>query len=61
MILCVLYSMSGHRVINDPRGHFYAATKFAVTALTEGTRNELSKLKANIRITVSASDTQACT
>ena len=44
--------MSGHRIVNDKNGHFYAATKFAVTALTEGTRNELAKSKSKIRITV---------
>ena len=45
--------MSGHRIMNDKNGHFYAASKHAVTAITEGTRNELAKLKSKIRITVS--------
>ena len=44
--------MSGHRITNDKDSHFYTATKFAVTALTEGTRNELAKMKSKIRITV---------
>ncbi|XP_065892562.1 dehydrogenase/reductase SDR family member 11-like [Dysidea avara] len=43
-----LNSMSGHRVIGLP---FYAATKFAVTALTEGLRKELRDIKSNIKIT----------
>ena len=42
--------MSGHRVINSPHTHFYAATKFAVTALMEGLRNELRALNSNIRV-----------
>ena len=46
------YSMSGHRVIPSTTSHFYAASKFAVTALTEGLRNELRQIKSNIRISV---------
>ncbi|BES99130.1 dehydrogenase reductase SDR family member 11-like [Nesidiocoris tenuis] len=46
--------------INSVAGHFvlpfhgvgaYNASKFAVTALTEGLRNEVSAIKANIRVT----------
>jgi NADP-dependent 3-hydroxy acid dehydrogenase YdfG len=43
---------SGHRVVPSPTGHFYAATKFAVTALNEGIRNELREIKSHIRSTV---------
>lgn len=43
-------SMSGHRV--PPNGGFYAASKYAVRALTEGLRSELRGAKADhIRIT----------
>ncbi|KAI4887271.1 hypothetical protein NFI96_021668 [Prochilodus magdalenae] len=44
-------SMSGHRVVNNPNSHFYTATKFAVTALTEGLRQELRETKTHIRAT----------
>lgn len=46
-----LCSMSGHRVISSKNTHFYAATKHAVNALTQGTRNELVGMKSHIRIT----------
>ena len=48
----ICFSMSGHRVVSSPTGHFYAATKFAVTALNEGIRNELREIKSHIRSTV---------
>jgi len=41
-------SMSGHRIVGMP---FYSATKFAVTALTEGLRRELVEAKTHIRAT----------
>lgn len=41
-------SMSGHRIVGLP---FYSATKFAVTALTEGLRRELRAAGTNIRTT----------
>jgi len=43
-------SMSGQRVVNSPATHFYSCTKYAVTALTEGTRQELRALNSKIRI-----------
>ncbi|XP_064618799.1 dehydrogenase/reductase SDR family member 11-like [Lineus longissimus] len=44
-------SMSGHRVTPMADTHFYSATKYAVTALTEGLRQELRAMKSNIRVT----------
>ncbi|XP_077064996.1 dehydrogenase/reductase SDR family member 11-like [Siphateles boraxobius] len=44
-------SMSGHRVVNNADAHFYSASKYAVTALTEGLRQELRKAKTHIRAT----------
>ncbi|XP_074642228.1 dehydrogenase/reductase SDR family member 11-like [Tubulanus polymorphus] len=44
-------SMSGHRVISSPAFHFYSATKYAVTGLTAGLRNELRLMNSRIRIT----------
>jgi len=49
--IVLLGSMSGHRVIKDPSLHMYAATKYAVKALTEGLRNELVAKKSHIRVT----------
>ncbi len=43
-----LSSMSGHRV--PPTGGFYAATKFAVRAVTESLRLELSALENKTRV-----------
>ncbi|KAK2101603.1 Dehydrogenase/reductase SDR member 11 [Saguinus oedipus] len=34
-------SMSGHRVVPQSVTHFYSATKYAITTLTEGLRQEL--------------------
>ena len=39
-----LSSMSGHRVPASPSGRFYSATKFAVTGLLEGWRQEVHNL-----------------
>lgn len=44
-------SMSGHRVVSNADTHFYSATKFAVTALTEALRQELREAKTHIRAT----------
>ncbi|XP_060066601.1 dehydrogenase/reductase SDR family member 11-like [Ylistrum balloti] len=49
--LILLNSMSGHRIIHSSPGHFYTATKFMVTALTECLRQELNDLKSHIRVT----------
>lgn len=44
-------SMAGHRMPKSPTGAFYAATKQAVRALTEGLRRELWHAGSNIRVT----------
>ncbi|XP_041656181.1 dehydrogenase/reductase SDR family member 11-like [Cheilinus undulatus] len=44
-------SVCGHHVYNFADAHFYTATKFAVTALTEGLRQELRGAKTHIRAT----------
>ena len=44
-------SMSGHRIETPPQGHFYAATKHAVKAMTEGLRRELREQNSDIRVT----------
>ncbi len=46
--------MSGHWVVNNVDTHFYTASKYAVTALTEGLRQELQEAKIHIRATVRA-------
>jgi len=43
-------SFSGHRVPPNPSTRFYAATKFAVTGLLEGWRQEVRDLGTNIRV-----------
>lgn len=47
------YSMGGHRVVASADEHFYCATKYAVTALTEGIRQELREANTHVRATVS--------
>lgn len=44
-------SMSGHRVPSGEGSGMYAATKFAVVALTEKLRRELRALESDIRVT----------
>ena len=43
-------SMGGHRVQPGPYA-FYQSTKYAVTALTIGIRNELRAMGSHIRVT----------
>ncbi|XP_043115101.1 dehydrogenase/reductase SDR family member 11-like [Puntigrus tetrazona] len=43
--------MCGHRVLRNADLHFYTASKYAVTALTEGLRQELREAKSHIRAT----------
>ncbi|XP_068600161.1 dehydrogenase/reductase SDR family member 11a isoform X1 [Brachionichthys hirsutus] len=45
--------IAGHRVTPSADEHFYSATKYAVTALTEGVRQELREANTHIRATVS--------
>lgn len=51
--------MSGHRVPPPAETHFYSATKYAVTALTEGLRQELREAQSHIRATVRGALTPA--
>ncbi|CAI5693204.1 dehydrogenase/reductase SDR family member 11 [Oreochromis niloticus] len=44
-------SISGHQVIPAAEIHFYTASKYAVTALTEGLRQELRAENTHIRAT----------
>lgn len=44
--------MSGHQVSPQSVIHFYSATKYAVTALTEGLRQELREAQTHIRAMV---------
>ncbi|XP_068902389.1 farnesol dehydrogenase-like [Tenebrio molitor] len=44
-------SIAGHTVMNIPQINVYPASKFAVTALTETLRQELTHLNSNIKIT----------
>jgi NAD(P)-dependent dehydrogenase (short-subunit alcohol dehydrogenase family) len=49
-----LFSIAGHGLPQSSNMlHMYAATKHAVTALTEGLRRELVKESSRIRVTVS--------
>lgn len=53
LVLSFVLSTLGHKVSNFPAFHFLMGSKFSVTALTQGTRNELKGLKSHIRATVS--------
>ncbi len=44
-------SINGHRVIPEGAWHCYSASKHAVRALTEGTRNEVRALGKDFRVT----------
>uniref|UniRef100_A0A3Q4HTB8 Dehydrogenase/reductase SDR family member 11 n=1 Tax=Neolamprologus brichardi TaxID=32507 RepID=A0A3Q4HTB8_NEOBR len=44
-------SVCGHQVLPNADTHFYTATKYAVTALTEGLRQELRAENTHIRAT----------
>lgn len=46
-------SMSGHRVASMPNNNVYPASKYAVTALTETLRQELTTSGSKIKVTVS--------
>lgn len=48
--IIMINSISGHRVPPNPSTRFYASTKFAVTALVEGWRQEVRDIKSNIRV-----------
>jgi len=48
--IVMISSFSGHRVPPNPSTRFYAATKFAVTGLLEGWRQEVRDLGSNIRV-----------
>ncbi|CAA9997907.1 unnamed protein product [Nesidiocoris tenuis] len=49
--IIIINSVAGHQNLTLPGIGAYSATKHAVTALTEGLRNEVSALKANVRVT----------
>ncbi|XP_072041946.1 dehydrogenase/reductase SDR family member 11-like [Amphiura filiformis] len=44
-------SFLGHKVTSRSASHVYSASKYAVTALTEGVRQELREIKSHIRVT----------
>ncbi len=48
--------MSGHRLVTSSTTNtfFYGATKYAVTALTEGIRRELRGMNSDVKVTVSS-------
>ena len=52
-IYLYLYSINGHSIAPVASFHFYSATKFAITAIAEGVRQELREMKSNCRCTVS--------
>lgn len=48
--IILVNSMSGRRVPSSSRSHCYSATKFAVSAITDGLRHELREKKSKIKI-----------
>lgn len=62
VILLFMCSMSGHRLVSSTNNtYFYGATKFAVTALTEGIRRELRSMESPIKVTVRIFSMANCT
>lgn len=57
---CACFSMGGHRMVPSADEHFYCATKYAVTALTEGIRQELREANTRIRATVGYHQHKLC-
>lgn len=49
--LILINSTAGHYVLPFTSIHFYIATKFALTAITEGLRQELRDKKSNVKVT----------
>ena len=51
--IIIIGSLRGHQIYpNSPKSHFYAATKFVVTALVEGWRQELRSISEENRIRI---------
>merc|ERR1712117_908817 len=50
--IVMVNSMSGHRVTMASKLKFYSATKFAVTALVEGFRQELRQMEPKNKIRI---------
>merc|ERR1711868_366170 len=48
--IIMISSMSGHRIPPNPSTRFYSASKFALTGLLEGWRQELRDVGGNIRV-----------
>ncbi|XP_053682935.1 farnesol dehydrogenase-like [Sabethes cyaneus] len=44
-------SIAGHKVLQFPHMNMYAASKFAVTAITETMRNELREMGSKVKVT----------
>ncbi|XP_058466520.1 farnesol dehydrogenase-like [Malaya genurostris] len=44
-------SIAGHKVLQFPHMNMYAASKFAVTAITETMRNELREMHSEVKVT----------
>ena len=53
LLLAYYNSTGGHVVSTVSPLRFYCATKFAITAIAEGVRQELREMKSNCRATVS--------
>ena len=55
--IVMVNSMGGHRVTMASKLKFYSATKFAVTALCEGFRQELRQMEPKNKIRVASVNT----